>query len=563
MGQTNSVGSLVIVLDNDNTNKFYPGDEISGKIYVAIMSEKIEAESLILKIAGQEFTVARWQEADTNNKHSFVETSTCVFMETSYNIMKIPEGYMKEGEYEFPFHLVLPFGIPPSVEVDVSGNNGGECRVEYYLDVKFHHSLFTTADIHHKYDLCVLPSPPYKCPSLPSPLDSSIPSYLAPERQQLLTCCCFPRGDMNISLLLPSSVLSSSDKFTVSYLVQNQSSVKVKAVEISITEQIKWSVGKRHRTVNKNLFHTRLENERIADLQSRNDSNSSISKKETDRTRVGPIEDLDLLKEIKAVLDGMRFTLEGSLSKKHHGTLNGKFISIKHGVIVKICTSFGTNNPIITCPLIIQSTGGLEFVSKPPQNLSSSSSSNIISTLPLDWDPVRSSLLHLPTPSYMKPFIFRGGHKPAAAHSGMDEDEVVSPLPSASPLVSNYKGGINTLLLLLRNTYSPRKEMEAWIAADKDDAEVDRLDPSHFQKIFSIVKNDIEQLAVADLLTQARSASITCQHIAHTITACNQAVKLEVVRKMITKCEDKAEEKKVILKQLTLFETLCAEPYLH
>jgi hypothetical protein len=542
MGQTNSVGSLVIVLDNDNTNKFYPGDEISGKIYLAIMSEKIEAETLILQLAGQEFTVARWQEADTNNKHSFVETSTCVFMETSYNIMKIPEGFMKEGEYEFPFHLTLPFGIPPSLEVHLSGNNGGECRIEYYLDVKFHHSLFTTADIHHKYDLCILPSPPYSPPPLSSTHILSIPAYLAPESQRLHTCFCFPRGNMTISLLLPSSFLSSNDAFTVSYLIQNNSSVKVKAVEISIMEQIKWSVGKRHRTVNKSLFHSRLENERIADLQRKKDDNSAVNKKGTDQSRDGPIEDLDLLKEIKAVLDGMRYTLEGSLAKKHHGTMNGKFMSIKHNVVLKICTSFGTNNPVITCPILIQSTMGLEFVSKPPKNLSSSSN-NIISTLPSDWDPIRSSLLRLPTPSYMKPFIFRGGHKPTALHSGIEEDEIVTPLPSVSP-VANYKGGINALLLLLRNTYSPKKEMEAWIAVNKGEDEVDRFDPSHFQKIFSALKNDIEQLAVTDLLIQARSAPITCQHIAHTIVACNQTVKQEILRKLLTKCDDKAEEKK-------------------
>ncbi len=530
MGQKNA--TLGVAIDQSYVT---PGSDITGKIYLSVAKDEVTTDCLVLRMIGQENTCAKYTTHDKNSAAQHYIRSHCRFFELSFIIATFSDGKVSAGQYEYPFKITLPLGLPSSLSAILPGENGGDCTIGYYIETKLHRKGIFKWDVEYKLPIRIFPSP------LTSEiLQQQFPVYALPVQQKIHFCCCMERGNVILSMFTPTACLHSGDEFDVSYLVNNLSSTDIKAIEISAIEEVHWTASGRKRTLTKTLYHSRLDKNTLqlhtspVVLRDLKNQNGGV---------IGEyIVDSTTLQQLKEVLDSRRFAVHGTIGSSNCYDVEGTLISCKHYIQLTVCTTFGSSNPTIIMPFaLLPRVIVVEETPTSPlhQNTEDAieKTTNTPSALPADWRPTISETVDIPLPDFVSPVL--------------DPTEQSEFTPSICQS-KNYSG-IGSLFNLLRTSYYPLGELQVWLQQNSSDL----LTIKELELIYSIIASNLDKLKVTDLLLEARPG-FTCEEIAGIAKVCNSLIRIEIIKKLGGKCVDK-EHYHLIQRGLLPFEFLCVE----
>jgi hypothetical protein len=561
MGGTSSSATISVVIE-DSSFALLPGAQVKGRVYLAVHKEKVEAESLMLRITGGEYTRADYtttssttnadgSTSSTTDSHSVFSSS--LFLDLAFPLTAVQNGYFLRGHYEYPFIFTLPPGILPTMSASNPSSEGGRCEVKYEIEAKMHRRGWMKWDVKGIHPFIVLASP---VPNIPS-----FSTYLPPVEYPLTFMCCYNAGNVRVGLSTENSLLAAGQGCDVNYVVQNNSTKRIKGLQLQLLEVSSWSAQGYRRSATVPLYSVRLEQ---GDLQF--DLSPSMKNPQDSRTVGGydaVITNPDILEELKTVLDSRRFRQPIAIPDSAHATMQGNLICVEHLLKLRVFTTFGTNNQEVSSKVIVHrcglpTSGGTvanafigqnqqtQSIKKPSIYQTNQPSAQAIQApqqLPPDWNAVIAEAAVIPTPYFATAVVVNEKETPGATEYTV-----------AAPQVS-YQG-IANLFQILSKTYDQTGEFTKW--CNQEENKVEDLTPEHFTRLFKVLKNTFDQITIVNQLAMTHSA-ITCAHIAGAITSCALLVKIDVAKKLSVKCIDKTENKTVVRDQLSPFEWMCVE----
>lgn len=514
---------LAINIDNPS---IVPGTVVSGTVYLAVNKDRVDAESLILRIVGGEYTCVKYTTSNGKHHHHHQVHGTAIFLDLSYPLALTPGGYFVKGQYEFPFRFCLPQGVLPSMGAMLPGEHGGHCSISYAVEAKLHRKGFFNWDVQHKKEFWVLGPPVAHLPNYPT--------YIPPIEVPLNFFGCCKRGNVRLGISTDKSVLAAGEQFEVHYVIQNNSTSRMKAMEIDIRENVIWRAQGQTRVLSTNLFHRRLEQNTIGlDISPAN---------QNDTVDVGSlvIQNHDILLHLKNILDSRQFKCPVQIGANARTTTDGNLIDVEHYLVVSIKTPFGTSDPEVTSKITVHRYGIQATPFAVPTGYMQTNT-QVPAQLPPNWHAVAQPTANLPVPSYAPPTVY---DTPESPHN----PDLVAP----APVVRQYKG-VQNLFQVMQSSYTPVTEFQKWCEQNP----ADELSPQDLQIVYQIVKRVIEQLSITEHVLQFRSF-ITCTHVAAILQVAQDQIKTEIVNKLAKKIVDK-ENVGMIRDRMTPFQFMCVE----
>jgi hypothetical protein len=524
MGTTSSA-TINVALD---AAMVAPGTATTGKVYLSVNNEKVDAESLMLRIVGGEYTLIKHATGSGDERRVHNYYSSSIFLDYAFPLTVVQDGCFRKGQYEFPFSFTLPPGVLPTMGAATqSGQNSGHCSVKYSMEVKLHRRGWMTWDVKNSRELTVLGTPVQHIPKFGT--------YLPPSEYPLHFCCCYKVGNVRLGLSTETSLLAAGETFDVSYVVQNNSTSRIKALELEVVEVVTWRSRMFTATKSSQLFHKRLEQGDIQfDLSAINPNDSATVGGN------GTISNPDILKELKEILDSRRHCCPVNLPPSARPTMDGSLIDVEHFLKVRIATPFGTSDPEILSRLTVHRYG---IQAAPVIETDGSIYTPMAMSLPAGWNATVAQPVTVPTPPY-------------AVATAYETEDVKGPsdfTPSAPDF--NYNGTAN-LFQILTKTYDQPGEFKKWCEWCNEN-QADILTAPDYATLFKTLRKTFDQIAVAEQLAIS-SSGISCAHIASALSTCLAAVKTDVAKKLSTKCNDK-QNKTTVKDKLSQFEWMCVE----
>jgi hypothetical protein len=533
--------ALSIVLDNAQ-GFFCAGVPISGRAMMQV-SDVVVAQMLSIQVVGQESTVVSYTTSSSNSDGSSSTTTHTaygkfVFLNLTQTVSFADrQNQLFPGQYEFPFSFVVPLGYP----ISMAAGAADRCEFSYRVEVTLQNSagghLFTSSNVAQQ----VLPFS--LLPSSTFAMTNAVPAYVPPTTIPSRSFCCVGRGCMTVGMFTPSAFLYGGDSVPVSYILRNNSHVDIVAIEFTVRESIRWEAEGHVASASTNLFHLRLPKENIQfDVTSLKKQQQQPSFSNKSRVRSGEyIEDSATLTELKATLDSMKYTIQSTIFNNPRMTFTGKLIKVQHELIMKVITPFGTNNPTLTVPLIIQPRPMLTVVpsltaAQLAQTGQLPCNPNVSAAIAHDWHPsVVTQVGDLTSAS-------------VACSTGLADAVVVRVL--SSPLLVDPS--FSVFAPSLRGSFAPLNDLKDWLCSSSSAG--DSLTPIDFKLLYEIVEAVLDQLAMTDVLVEKRK-DISCMHMASALMSCSSLVSVQLAQKMVVKCHDK-ENFSVIEQQMSPFDWL-------
>lgn len=159
---------------------------------------------------------------------------------------------------------------------------------------------------------------------------TSLPLSFLPGNTPVYTLCCLPRGDMVIACMLNTSAITPRCTTILKFAIENRSSVHVKAIEISVVENIRFSAHSYRGQIYNTLFHCRLAPEEA----NPSDPNTANGLPHTSFSAIGAMRQVNV-----------------NASSAACSSYKGRIIHVEHFIIIKVITPFGTANPTIAWPI--------------------------------------------------------------------------------------------------------------------------------------------------------------------------------------------------------------------
>ena len=335
MGNTVFSSGACVAVKIEDPGTHFGGSTVRGRVYLDVQKPTVSADSLNIRFYGREHTCVVYHVRTGEHTQTRYAHATNHFYDVDYILCSFP-GAVQQGRYEFPFEIRLPIGIP--------GKQGGSSAgsffvVDYHAEARLHRQGMLTWDVKNSMEVLML-DPPYN--RIPTPVFST------PSTVPVHSFCCIRSGSMTLAIKLDSNNVVATEAFRVFYEISNQSSCRVKALEISVIQNL---VCRAQGHVNNSsipLFHQRIDASKLQNA-------GPVSNQET--TNVAAVQPDQ----------GKVRTLVDSLARGNHflnviipataaPSLNGVLGSISHILRVQIKTPFGVEDPGIDCPLIVHRT---------------------------------------------------------------------------------------------------------------------------------------------------------------------------------------------------------------
>ena len=432
------------------------------------------------------------------------------------------------GQYEFPFSFVLPFGVQPSMACRIGGENGGSCEVIYTLEARIHRRGWIKWDIHTKKPVTVA--------SIRDPMTvPRIQGFVQPHEEKVFLCCCINRGTIGIGMNTPSTSLSVRDQFSANYVIENNSTAKVKAVEFRVMEHIHWSAGGHTMSHSHEAFYVRLQGAAL-----KGDVNTVYKR------GVAPGDSVKMVERLMAMLEDNMGGVRGQINAKY-STFNGTLIQVRHALEMKVCTAFGSSNPTISIPLILYFPSVSGFVDTHTGREFPQPSAPEHTAVPSDWHAQVYAPVALPVPMYTKSAPVNSEHE---VPTSIDAPAPYNPAASGFP----------DLLHRLNTTFDAPSAFSSWLGEGSNSAIVESLSPADFSQLFGAIRTMLDQVIVAERIAANRSR-ISCQHIAAAAAASFDVVRTDVVARLAEKVSDK-ENIAAVKQVLTPYQFIVVEKHL-
>lgn len=338
MGNTVLSSGAFVAVKIEDTGTHFGGSILRGRIYLDVQKPTVSADSLNIRFYGREHSCVVYHVTVGHGKHRHTETrhayATNNFYEVDYILCSFP-GAVQQGRYEFPFEIRLPVGIPGKQ----GGASGGNFFiVDYHLEARLHRQGMLTWDVKNSMEVLML-DPPYN--RIPTPVFST------PSTVPVHSYCCIRSGSMTLAIKLDSNNVVASEAFRAFYEISNQSSCRVKALEISVHQNLVCRAGGHVNSSSSLLFHQRIDASQLQNASPLLNQESNVAAVQPDPGKIRTLVD--------SLARGAHF-LDVIIPAKAAPSLNGALGSISYFLRVQIKTPFGVEDPGVDCPLIVHRT---------------------------------------------------------------------------------------------------------------------------------------------------------------------------------------------------------------
>eukprot|EP00428_Durinskia_dybowskii_P062350 CAMPEP_0170372906 /NCGR_PEP_ID=MMETSP0117_2-20130122/9796_1 /TAXON_ID=400756 /ORGANISM="Durinskia baltica, Strain CSIRO CS-38" /LENGTH=527 /DNA_ID=CAMNT_0010627783 /DNA_START=67 /DNA_END=1650 /DNA_ORIENTATION=- len=502
-----------------------------GRVYLDVPeSSGIQISNLSLRFLGNERTEVSYQETVPMGREARTTTKcatgSSVFLDVELDLTGAEGKHLNQGQHEFPFTFSLPKGSPSSMMVTCGYND--KCRVEYTLEAILKDESGNLI-AQSKRPIIVVNSFKELCPS---------PMYIEPVKVPITSCFCLRKGEALLAARTSTSVLCQSEDVVVNFALGNNSPSLVKAVEITLKEQVSFRGGGH----NGKGLTTVLYSNRFLPNAFPNFVNTSIPSKDT--TAVDESHDQRILCDMLETDDCVaRFHLPETARNSFLGGL----ITIKHVLSIRAVTAAGCENPTLMADVQVRTaiSDGNSFTSTTPSYTS----------VPAGWKATVAAEVAFPPV-----MIRRQGHGGDRANPSCDV-----PFPPTTSLIGaeGGSGGAQAfagLLDAVRSSYTPCFEFERWIAAGN---RVSDLQDEQAQALFRAAGGAAKQVQLAGIYASAVK-SVTCVLVVKVASVCKASSKREVVEKLLKAdiVSDKAENASLVAAELTSFQYATVQKYL-
>jgi len=134
-------------------------------------------------------------------------------------------GKVMKGKYEYPFSFTIPDGLPARYGEKNSSRNW--FLIRYYLEARLHRHGVLTFDVTNQSEILMCEQPRQLIKS---------PYYQPPVTSDVYYWCCCKQGTMTAGVSIDTCDIIKNDKLEVNFVIHNNSSATIKAVEVYILE---------------------------------------------------------------------------------------------------------------------------------------------------------------------------------------------------------------------------------------------------------------------------------------------------------------------------------------
>ena len=269
MGNSNSNAKLSINLNNHN-QPLSTGDRLEGRICLNIDHKFILCDQLRIKLRGIEMSTKFNKDAEnyrikTEQVLSSHKITQKKELDQFYNyddcIHTFTDGKLTHGQYEYAFSILLPSNIPSSFTTT-------SCAVTYTLEAWLERTGLASKDISYYCDIKIV-----KPVQLPEPL----PLLIGPCDARMTKFFGRSAGIITVGAMASIPGATPGDTFKVYYTLSNHSTKRIKALIITLYEDINLNLYKRNTRTRCILYTTRIDAKQLPESHKVNTLQSALS----------------------------------------------------------------------------------------------------------------------------------------------------------------------------------------------------------------------------------------------------------------------------------------------
>ena len=491
-----SATSLSVVTDQPI---YEGGQQLTGRVLLRVLQpDKVHASQLELCFEGAENTKVTVRTTTGSGKHrktvTHVYRSTHLVVRMHCVLAKFDSGLvLQKGDYVFPFSLALPVGLPAGF----SFRGEDSCSIRYTAVAVLSQPGMVWGTSEHKSAAHDIRIEGAHVPTVP------VKQILQPRADNIKFLCCFNSGTLHSGGAISSHLVSNGEKLKVSVAFENHSTSRMKAVEVSLTQVVRFTARGHRGCKEHTLAYQRIPPEQLGDLFKPVDLKDFT------------MSDEDILQRLT---ESIVKNTSGSVSLDITGATNsyaGVNITIRHNLTIRVATPFCVDDPQHSCGILVQAPGkgfggnAYEYPLAQPQ------------VLPADWRPQQIAMpVAMPVDLTQGSYCDDTGPSPSAAGP---EVELLTQLKRSFPLAA-----YGTLI--------------EWFAIHE---EITTLSPQSLANVLTHVQDPGTKIRVATFLSK-RLKQISTQHLlaAAKIPYSDQddsctGTRWQVVKSLASKCTDR------------------------
>ncbi|CAM9920917.1 unnamed protein product [Pylaiella littoralis] len=216
----------------------FAGDVVGGTVTVNVTAKDAgtSADALVLRVVGliktRSITKSTGLYATVSGAAAYTDhqvmSEDMEFLGYDVHLASFG-GKMAAGEHSFPFSVVLPSELPPSMK-DQGGE--GSCAIAYGFKARLSRSGMLNFDAKAKAQLKVF--------SRPQETAVTLPVVVGPDTKVIKRCYCLKNGSMSVGFQVDRSALGLNESLGLTVVARNDSSASVKAMRIDIMQETTW-----------------------------------------------------------------------------------------------------------------------------------------------------------------------------------------------------------------------------------------------------------------------------------------------------------------------------------
>lgn len=509
-----SIMSLSCKLNKEN---FKAGDFIKLKAGLTVENDKkgkeLAGSTLRVVIKGEEFACVYW--TDKTAEDHFERKAHPLFRVDDV-LIKIPNEGLKEGFYEYPFEHQLSHSLPSSFYFKKGKEH---CSVRYSFMLILETSGFLSQDQILEFPFAVKARPKMVAANQKIKI-------LQPDIQEITLCCCINKGSMSLGCALDKTDLTQHDALTIVFVTENNSSVPLTEVKLSLFERVEFEARHKKAKINNLICQKIFKPEEIIGSSKVTNIRKSLVPGEIDKN----LFDLLKVKDAHPKKNFSTFLIRPDVSPSYVG----KSIRVRHQIELVLMTGEMFTNPEATASIKIlpsadciedEKDSGEPSVENPisqksvvfPGKLSKSKFAMSQRTLSIDDDPPdRPDLFRAPSQASVRFFS-------SQKSSGLLEEENMQ---KQYPI--SYEG----ILEAMDDTYIDRTLLEEYLenASLGYKPILQSLSSKQYGTIVGEVNYVTDQSTVAGMLAKGLEEKFTCEYVASACRLAESANRADIVK---------------------------------
>lgn len=364
------MGSATSLSVETDQPSYTGGEHLTGRVLLRVTQpDKVHANQLELCFEGAENTKVTVQTTTGSGKNKKtvkkVYRSTHLIVRLHCVLAKFDSGLvLQKGDYVFPFSLVLPVGLPAGF----SFRGEDSCSIRYTAVAVLSQPGMIWGTSEHKSSPHDIRIEGAHVPTVP------VQQILQPRADNIMFLCCFNSGTLHSGGAVSTHLVSNGEKLRVNVAFENHSTSRMKAVEVYLTQVVRFTAQGKVGCHTRRLAYQRLPPEQLGDMFL-----PLKNLKEEGPNRA--MSDDDILRRLT---ESIVKNTSGSVMLDIADATNsyaGVHITVRHSLTIRVATPFCVDDPEHSCNLFVQAArkgfGGnaYEYPLVQPQ------------ALPADWNP--------------------------------------------------------------------------------------------------------------------------------------------------------------------------------